>query len=185
MESVIKKAEPSRPLNRKKTKKMERKEVSIEAQTLLVETLNDSPHIVSLNGTQWEIRSLRFGTQYLIAEEVLKINKAESATFGDIVKQFAVNIPSMVKILTLCLLNDKNRIFKNGNEKDGFSDEFQSVYDTLMWEGNVNEYGVLLLECLQMLDVSVFFQALDIVQIFRAGVTTKKTMMDEQKSSMQ
>lgn len=179
-ERIIKKAELSEQAKAKKKEK-ERKEVSIEAQTLLVETLNDSPHLVSLNGTQWEVRSLRFGTQYLIAEEVIKINKAESATFGDIVKQFAVNIPSLVKILTLCLLNDKKRIFKGGDEKAGFSDEYQSVYDTIMWEGNVNEYGVLLLECLQMLDVSVFFQALDIVQIFRAGVTTRKTTMDGQK----
>lgn len=179
-ERVIKKAELSRPAQVKKKEK-ERKEVSIEAQTLLVETLNDSPHLVSLNGTQWEVRSLRFGTQYLIAEEVIKINKAESATFGDIVKQFAVNIPSMVKIITLCLLNDKRRIYKDGIETSGFSDEYQSVYDTIMWEGNIKEYGVLLLECLQMLDVSVFFQALDIVQIFRAGVTTRKTTMDGQK----
>lgn len=180
VERTIKKAELSEQAKKKKQER-ERRDVSLEAQTLLVETLNDSPHLVSLNGTQWEVRSLRFGTQYLIAEEVIKINKAESATFGDIVKQFAVNIPSMVKILTLCLLNDKRRIYKDGMETAGFSDEYQSVYDTIMWEGNVNEYGVLLLECLQMLDVSVFFQALDIVQIFRAGVTTRKTTMDGQK----
>ena len=163
-----------------KEKKHE-KDVSLEAQDLLIETLNDSPHLVSLAGTQWEVRSLRFGTQYLIAQEVIKINKVENANFGDIVKQFSINIPSVVKILTLCVLNDKRRIFKDGIETNGFSDEYKAVYETLMWEGNIQEYGNLLLECLQLLDVSTFFQALDIVQIFRAGVTMKKTKMDEQK----
>lgn len=161
--------------------KESKKEVSIEAQEQLVEILNDSPRFVSLVGTQWEVRSLRFGTQYLIAEEVVKINKLESANFGDIVKQFAVNIPSVVKIIVLCLLNDKSRIYKDGIERNGFSDEYQSLYDTIMWEGKIEDFGNLLLECLQMLDVSAFFQALDIVQIFRANVTMKKNQMDERK----
>ena len=164
-------------------KKKASKEVSIEAQELLVEILNDSPHLVSLNGTEWEVRSLRFGTQYLIAQEVVKVNKIEQgAGYGDVVKQFALDIPSMVKIITLCLLNDKRRIYKDGIETMGFSDEFKSVYESIMWEGNIQDYGHLLLECLQMLDISAFFQALDIVQIFRAGVTAKKTTkMDERK----
>lgn len=167
--------------NKKETKAKKEKEVSLEAQEQLVEILNDSPHIVSLANTDWEIRSLRFGTQYLIAQEVININKVENANFGDIVKQFSINIPSVIKILTLCVLNDKKRIFKDGVETNGFSDEYKAIYETLMWEGNIQEYGSLLLECLQLLDVSTFFQALDIVQIFRAGVTMRKTKMDEQK----
>lgn len=165
----------------KKNKEI-KKEVSLEAQELLVEILNDSPHVVSLNGTEWEVRSLRFGTQYLIAQEVVKINKIENANYGDVVRQFAQDIPSMVKILTFCLLNDKRRIYKDGIETMGFSDEYEAVYNSIMWEGNIQSYGNLLLECLQMLDISTFFQALDIVQIFRAGVTAKKTtMMDARK----
>lgn len=171
---------------RKKKKKgtdLESREVSLDAQELLVEILNDSPHLVSLNGTDWEVRTLRFGTQYLIAQEVVRVNKIEQgAGYGDVVKQFAMDIPSMVKIITLCLLNDKRRIYKDGIETMGFSDEFKSVYESIMWEGNIQDYGHLLLECLQMLDISAFFQALDIVQIFRAGVTAKKTTkMDERK----
>ena len=174
-------------INSKKKEEQEKKkaskEVSMEAQELLVEILNDSPHLVSLNGTEWEVRSLRFGTQYLIAEEVVKINKMEEgATYGDVVKQFSADIPAVIKVITLCLLNDKKRIFKDGDEHKGFSDEYKSLYDTLKWEGNIQDFGNLLLECLQMLDVSAFFQALDIVQIFRAGVTAKKTtMMDARK----
>lgn len=161
--------------------KENKKEVSIDAQEQLVEILNDSPRLVSLAGTQWEIRSLRFGTQYLIAEEVVKINKAESANFGDIIKQFGVNIPSLVKVIVLCLLNDKSRIYKDGNERNGWSDEYNSLYDTIMWECKIEDFGNLLLECLQLLDVSAFFQALGIVQIFRANVTMRKNQMDEQK----
>ncbi len=165
----------------KKKQEIKKSEASLDAQEQLVEILNDSPHLVSLNGTPYEVRSLRFGTQYLIAQEVVTINKREGANFGDIVKQFSTNIPSVVKVITLCILNDKSRIYKDGNERLGFSDEYQSLYDTLMWEGNIQDFGNLLLECLQMLDVSAFFQALDIVQIFRASVTMKKNQMDEQK----
>ena len=164
----------------KKVKEI-KKEPSLEAQEQLVEILNDSPHLVSLAGTPYEVRSLRFGTQYLIAQEAITINKLEHANFGDIVKQFAVNIPSVIKVLTLCLLNDKSRIYKDGIERNGFSDEYHALYDTLMWEGNIQEYGNLLLECLQLLDISAFLQALDIVQLFRASVTMKKNQMDEQK----
>lgn len=164
----------------KKVKKT-REEVSLDAQEQLVEILNDSPHLVSLAGTKYEVRSLRFGTQYLIAQEVIAINKVENANFGDIVKQFAINIPAVVKILTLCLLNDKKRIFKDGIEQNGFSSEYDALYETLMWEGNIQEYTNLLLECLQMLDVSAFFQALDIVQIFRASVTMRKNQTEGQK----
>lgn len=179
-EKIIKTAGTKRE---KKGKAKVVNDVSLEAQELLVEILNDSPHLVSLNGTEWEVRSLRFGTQYLIAQEVVKINKIEQgAGFGDVIKQFAVDIPAVVKVLTLCLLNNKKRIYKDGDEYSGFSDEYKSLYETIMWEGNIQEFGTLLLECLQLLDVSAFFQALDIVQIFRAGVTAKKTTkMDERK----
>lgn len=163
----------------KKAKK--NNEPSIEAQTQLVEILNDSPHLVSLNGTPYEVRTLRFGTQYLIAQEVIKINQAESASYGDVLKQLAVNIPSVIHILTLCILNSKERIFKDGVETNGYSDEYKSMYDTIQWEGNIEDYGNLLLECLQMLDISFFFQALDMLQIFRASVTARRTMMEEQK----
>lgn len=165
----------------KKKIEKERIEASFEAQEKLVEILNDSPHLVALAGTEWEVRALRMGTQYLIAQEVIKINKVENANFGDIVKQFAINIPSVVKVITLCLLNDKGRIYQDGVEYKGFSDEYKSLYDTIMWEGNINEYGNLLLECLQMLDVSVFFQVLDTLSVYRTMTTMKREKMKEQR----
>ena len=161
--------------------KQEVRMASMEAQEKLVEILNDSPHIVSLNGTEYEVRALRMGTQYLIAQEVIAINKVENANFGDIVRQFSKNIPSVIKIITLCILNDKKRIYKDGIESLGFSDEYYGLYDTLMWEGNINEYGNLLFACLQMLDVSVFFQVQDTLSVFCTRVTMMREKTKERK----
>ena len=157
-----------------KNKKEKELEVSLEAQEKLVEILNDSPHLVALNGTKYEVRALRMGTQYLIAQEVIKINKVENANFGDIVKQFSINIPSVVKVIVLCLLNDKKRIYQDGIEYKGFSEEYNALYDTIMWEGNISAYGMLLFECLQMLDVSVFMEVLDILSVFKTAITMKR-----------
>ena len=46
--------------NKKAQKQVEKKrqEVSLEAQERLVEILNDSPHLVALNGTKYEVRAL-------------------------------------------------------------------------------------------------------------------------------
>lgn len=156
-------------------------EVSLEAQERLAEILNDSPRLVSLNETEWEIRALRMGTQYLIAQEVIKINKTESATFGDIVKQFAVNIPSVLKILTFALLNDKNKIFKDGNENEGFSELYEATYNTLAWECEVSEFGNILLETLQLLDTSFFMESCRIVEMFKVATTARRTTTKEQK----
>lgn len=157
------------------------KDVSIDAQERLVEILNDSPHLVALNGTEYEVRSLRMGTQYLIAQEVIKINKVENANFGDIVKQFSINIPSVVKVIVLCLLNDKKRIYQDGLEYKGFSEEYNALYETIMWGGNISAYGMLLFECLQMLDVSVFMEVLDILSVFKTTITMKREKTRGQK----
>lgn len=166
----------------KDTKKKEPpKEASLEAQERLAEILADSPRLVSLNGTEWEVRALRMGTQYLIAQEVIKINKVENATYGDIVKQFAVNIPSMLKILTLVLLNDKKKIFRDGDETNGFSELYEATYNTLAWECNVSEFGNIFLESLQLLDVGFFMESCRIVEMFRIATTARRTTILEQK----
>lgn len=165
----------------KNTKDKQQKDASLVAQERLAEILTDSPRLVSLNGTEWEIRALRMGTQYLIAQEVIKINKIEEANFGDIIKQFAVNIPSVIKVLTLALLNDKNKIYKNGNENEGFSDLFRSTYNTLEWDCNVSEFGPILLETLQLLDTSFFMESCRIVEMFRVATTARRMTTEEQK----
>lgn len=165
----------------KKKEVINNKEVSLEAQERLAEILNDSPRLISLNGSEWEIRALRMGTQWLIAKKCIEINKAESANFGDIVKQFAVNIPAVIEVLTLALINDKGKIFKNGNERDGYSDFYTATYDTLMWECKVEDFGTILLEVLQMIDVSFFLDSHRILEIFRESTMTRKNQTLEQK----
>lgn len=155
--------------------------VSIEAQERLAEILNDSPRVISLNGSEWEIRALRMGTQWLIAKKCIEINKAESANFGDIVKQFAVNIPAVLDVLTLALLNDKCKIFNNGNPNNGYSELYKSTYNTLMWECKVEDFGHILLEVLQMIDVSFFLDSHRILEIFRESTMARKNQTLEQK----
>lgn len=150
-------------------------DASIDAQERLAEILNDSPRLVSLNGTEWEVRALRMGTQWLIAEKCIKIAKAEGANFGDIIKQFSVNIPSLIEVITLALLNDKNKIFKDGIESNGYSDIYKSTYDTLMWDCKVEEFGNIFLEVLQLIDVSFFMESHRILEIFREATMTRKT----------
>lgn len=154
--------------------------VSLEAQERLVEILTDSPRIVSLNGTEWAIKALRMGTQYLIARKVIEINKAGDNTFGDIIKQFAVNIPAVIEVITLALLNDKNKIFKDGIDGGEYSDLYHTTYNTLMWECKVEEFGDLLLEILQMIDTSFFMASCRILEMFKM-TTTARTKMTEVK----
>lgn len=164
-----------------KKKDVSPSEVTLDAQERLAEILSDSPRLISLNGTEWEVKALRMGTQYLIAQEVIKINKVENATYGDVVKQFAVNIPSMLKILTFALLNDKKKIFKDGNEHNGFSEMYEATYNTLAWDCEVSEFGNIFLETLQLLDVSFFMESCRIVEMFKVATTARRTTTKEQK----
>ena len=167
--------------NKKKTESKNNNfdNVSLDAQERLAEILNDSPHIISLNGTEWEIKSLRMGTQWLIANKCIQVAKVESANFGDIVKQFAVNIPAVIEVLVLALLNDKKKIFKNGNENEGYSDLYRATYDTLLWECKTEEFGQIFLETLQLLDVSFFMESQRMLQIFREMTLARKKTLEQ------
>ena len=162
--------------------KTKEEEVSLDSQARLAEILNDSPRLVSLAGTEWEVRTLRQKVQWLIAEEVIKINKLEeSAGYSDIIKQFAYNMPSVVKVITLALLNDRYKIFENGVESNGYSELYKATYDTVSWDGKTEEYGQLLVEILQLLDISFFMESHRILELFRASTMARKTTMVERK----
>lgn len=156
-------------------------QVPLDAQERLAEIMNDSPRLVNLNGSEWEIRALRMGTQWLIAEKCVKIAKVENATFGDIIKQFAVNIPAVIEILVLALLNDKRKIFKDGIVNNGYSDLYHSTYDTLMWECKTETFGHIFLEVLQMIDVSFFMESHRMLDIFREMTMARKNQTLGQK----
>ena len=148
--------------------------VSDEAQNRLAEILADAPSIESFAGTEWEMRPLRFGTQFLIVEEVCKVNRAESATYGDVLKVMLVQMPVTCKVITLALLNDRNKIYQNGDPNQGFSKLFKKTYNTILWESDKTDLTRIMLDCLQLIDVSFFMKALAMLQIFRAQVTEKK-----------
>ena len=148
--------------------------LSLDSQERLAEILNDSPRIVSLNGTEWQVRALRMGTQWLIAQKCIQVAKVESANFGDIIKQFSVNIPAIVEILVLALLNDRRKIFKDGIESNGYSELYQSTYETLMWDCKVEDFGNIFLDVLQMLDVSFFMESHRILEMFGAATMARK-----------
>ena len=170
-------------INTRKQKEKEEKPigVSLESQERLAEILNDSPRLVSLNGTEWEIRSLRVGTQWLICKKCIEVAKVEQANFGDIVKQFSVNIPAVIEVLTLALLNDKRRIFEDGNENSGYSEEFQATFDTLMWECKTEAFGAIFLETLQLIDVSFFMESHRMLDVFREMTMARKNQTLGQK----
>ena len=149
-------------------------EVSLEVQARLSEILNDSPRIISLKGTEWEVRALRMGTQWLICKKCIEVAMVENANFGDIVKQFSKNIPAVLEVLTLALLNDKKKIFKNGDETEGYSELYKATFDTLMWECKVEEFGQIFLEVLQMIDVSFFMESHRMLHLFREMTMARK-----------
>ena len=164
----------------KKKRKALNEEPSLEAQERLIEIMNDTPRVKDFDGTKWEVRALKPGTQWLIAQEAIAIQKEESANFADVIKQFAVNTPSVAKVLTFALLNDRVRIFANG--RDGaFGEEFEETYNTIMWDTSQDCWLGLLLEILGMLEIEVFFSITNSIQILRQRLLERKTTMEEQK----
>ena len=148
---------------------------SDEAMAQLARVMTDAPSIVKLAGIGWNITALKPAVQWEIAKLACDIKREEKASFGDVLRGLSTNLPAIIKIVTLALLNDKKRI----------EEEYDRVYDTLMWESNPSEWANLLYEVLQLIDVGFFFQITDAVEMFRQLVLQKRTMMDEQLSSYQ
>jgi hypothetical protein len=73
--------------------------------------------------------------------------------------------------MTLALLNDKERI----------ENEYDKVYDTLMWESKPSEWASLLFEVLNLIDISFFLQITQVTEMFRQTTLQRKKTMDEQK----
>lgn len=161
---------------KEKLKEQQRKEllVSEEAQNRLAAILADAPSIEKLGGTEWEMRPLRFGTQYLICDEVRKIREVDEANYENSVLFLANSVPVMCRCITFALLNDKDRIYQNGDPNQGFSKLFNKTYNTVLWNTEKADLIKILTDCLMMIDVSFFMEALGMLQIFRASVTEKK-----------
>lgn len=160
--------------------KKEATKVSLSSMEKLVKVMNDTPTIVKMGKTPYPITALKPGTQWLIAEEACKIAKAERGNFNDVIKQFSTNIPAVVRVITLAILNDKERIFKDYDRRE-YSDEFSSIYETILWETNPDNWISLLVEIINMLSMDYFFQTTNAIAMIREMALGRKTKMDEQK----
>lgn len=158
-----------------------KKDISVDAMQRLAEIMNDTPTVMKMGKTEFAITALKPGTQWLIAEESCKIMKAEQGNFKDVIKQFSVNIPSVVHVITLAILNDKNRIFEDYKSRK-YSEEYQSVYDTIMWETSPDNWLSLLVEIMNMLSMDYFFQSTNAVAMIREAALGRKMKMEELKS---
>lgn len=149
--------------------------VSDEAMDRLIQVMTDSPNLIKLKNAQWEIKALKPGIMWLIAKEASDINKVDKATFSDVLKGLATNLPSICRILTLALLNDKNAT-KAGDV------EYDKVYDALFWEcEDMKDWATLLFEVLNMLSIDFFFHVTELTQIFRQTSLERRTTMEERK----
>lgn len=151
--------------------------VSDDAMERLAKLMADAPTLKKLHGTEWEIHALKPGTQWLIAEEACKVVKKEGLAAGDVLKEFSLNLPSICRALTLALLNDKRKIY---------GEEYTQVYDTLMWgEYRMEEWSVLLMEIISMLDVDFFFASTAVIETIRQRTLGRKETMRELKQLQQ
>jgi hypothetical protein len=154
---------------RDEAKKKEFKEASDESMEKLVRIMTDAPTLVKLADAGWEVRALKPAVQWEIAKIACEIHKAENASYGDVLKGFATSLPDIVRVITLALLNDKKRI----------EEEYDLVYDTLMWESNPSEWANVLLEILNLQDIGFFLQITQVTEIFRQSTLQRKKTMEE------
>lgn len=160
--------------NNKKRDEAKRKPTKVasdEAMEKLVRVMTDAPSLVKLANAGWEVRALKPAVQWEIAKIACEIHKVENATYGDVLKGFATSLPDVVRVITLALLNDKKRI----------DEEYDLVYDTLMWESKPSEWANVLLEILNLQDIGFFLQITQVTEIFRQSTLQRKKTMDELK----
>ena len=143
--------------------------ISTEAQKKLLKIMNDSPTIVKLNNTiDWKITALKPAVKWLIAEEAAKI-KQSNEDVESVAIAMATSLPVICRCLTLALLNDKKRI----------EEEYEQIYDLLMWETEDRHWGTLFLEILKLLDTDAFFLNINFVMMI-LDMTAQRKMMKEE-----
>lgn len=167
-------------INRIESRVTPGKRVTDESMERLAKIMNDSPSLIMLHGTEWCVKGLKPGVQWLIAEQACQIVKGEKLSMGDVIKEFAVNLPAVANVITLALLNDKGRIFSD-YEKRELSEEYHQVYDMLMWgEYDMKDWALLLGEILNLISTDFFFESTNVIQTVREMTLTRKTKKTEQ-----
>lgn len=163
-------------VNAEKEGKVVRPESPItdEAMERLSQIMNDTPSLVKLKGTEWEIRGLKPGVQWLISEEACRVVKEEKESMGDVLREFSKNLPAVVNVLTLALLNDKERIFSNYGRRV-YSEEYVQVRDALLWgDYELRDWALLLSEVLRLVDVGFFFESTNVIKTVREMTLGRK-----------
>lgn len=160
--------------DKKKIHKTAKEPVSMQGMERLAQIMTDAPTIAKLENTEFAITSLKPAIMWEISKEALSIQKVENASFSDVLKGLSLEIPSVCRIITLAILNDK-RIYDE--------QEYSKIYDTLFWECDVKEWAQLLFEILNLLSVDAFFLITDLTQTFKTMALERKMTMKEQKSS--
>lgn len=154
----------------------------VDAMERLAAVMNDSPTLVKMGKAGFPITALKPAVQWLIAEEAIKIQKAETANFADVIKQFAASYKSVVRVLTLAILNDKDRIYKNPRTLE-LSDEYYAIYDTIEWETDQKHWMGLLVEVIGLLSLDFFFNVTESIMLLKDMALKRKMTMKEVKSS--
>lgn len=162
-------------------KEQKDKALDLDAMERLAEVMNDTPRNIKIGGKDYPIKALKAGTQWLIAEKSAKILKAEQGNMNDVIKQFAINIPTVVDVITLAILNDKDEIFApNGRD---YSDKFNAVRETIMWKTNPNDWISLIVEIINMLSFDYFFDITNAIAKIREMALARKMTMEERELS--
>lgn len=138
----------------------------LEAQRILAEIMNDTPTSIVIAGTTYHITGLKLGVQNLIAEESVKIQQAQEGNVYDLYKQFAQSIPAVIRCIAYAVLNDKDKIFSDYSKKE-FSDEFQTLYEQLEWESDKSKFIEVLVNVINKIDISFFYQASGMLTMMR------------------
>lgn len=154
----------------------DKKEINeLDAQLRLAEVMNDTPHIIKLGERTFEVTALKPGVQRLIAQEAAKIAKS-GENYADVIKQFAVAVPSVIRCLCLAILNDKKKIQ---------GEEYQALYDYIEYETDSKQWLSVLVDILQMLNLDFFFIITGQIDLFRQMTLQKKIRQEALQSNLQ
>lgn len=146
----------------------------LTAQARMAEILNDTPVEIVVAGERMPITAIKPGVAALIAEESVRIQKSEHGDMVDLMKRMAEVHPAVVRCITLAILNDRDRIFSDYKRKV-YSEEYEAMYDKVMWESDHNEWIGVLLGVFRLLNLDFFFRTTEAIQNFRLMMLTKRT----------
>lgn len=147
----------------------------------LAQALNDSPISITIAGETYNITGLKMGAQALIAEESCRIQKNQEGNLNDIIRQFAVCVPSVIKCLAIAVLNDKDRIFSDYARRE-YSDEYRALCEKLEWESDPSEWLNILVKVIGRLDLGFFFNGIERMTVLRNLILSRRTKTTEPSS---